>query len=78
LNGHNIDIDVFQCVDIEFADPSDVAEVNEANCFNSTDLSFQLVFSTASLSAASSSILSSTHLLATVPLMVLGIVGLLH
>jgi hypothetical protein len=78
LNEQNVDTDVFQCVDIEFAEPTDVAEVNEDNCFNSTDLSFQLVFSTASLSAASSSIPSSTHLLATVPLMVLGLVGLLH
>jgi hypothetical protein len=53
-----------QCVDIEFADPSEVAEVNEQNCFNSSDISFQLVFSTAALSgaaAAPSPFPSSSH-----------------
>ena len=74
-----------QCVDIEFADPSEVAEVNEENCFNSTFLSFHLVFSTAALSGAaplfsffSSSSIPSIHLLVIVPLIVLGLVGLLN
>ena len=34
-----------QCVDITFAEQKDVAEVNETNCFNSTDLSFNNVYS---------------------------------
>jgi hypothetical protein len=33
---------LFQCVDIEFAEPGDpkIAEVNETNCFNTTELGF--------------------------------------
>jgi hypothetical protein len=35
-----------QCVDIIFADPGDskIAEVNETNCFNSTELGFAEIF----------------------------------
>ncbi|KAG9241848.1 hypothetical protein BJ878DRAFT_544825 [Calycina marina] len=36
---------LYSCVDITFADPEDVAEVNSSNCFNSTDLSFNNVYS---------------------------------
>ncbi|EKD17384.1 uncharacterized protein L3040_008423 [Drepanopeziza brunnea f. sp. 'multigermtubi'] len=36
---------LFSCVDITFADPKDVAEVNETNCFNSSDISFNNVYS---------------------------------
>lgn len=43
---------LYSCVDITFANPEDVPEVNASNCFNSTDLSFDLVFSTSSLSSA--------------------------
>lgn len=65
---------LWQCVDIEFADPSEVAEVNEQNCFNSSDISFELVFSTSALTSAASPSFSSTPfstllLLATIPLM---------
>lgn len=42
---------LYNCVDITFADPKDVPEVNETNCFNSSDISFQLVFTTAALSS---------------------------
>lgn len=37
-----------QCVDIIFADNGDskIAEVNTDNCFNSTDISFQYVYTT--------------------------------
>lgn len=41
-----------QCVDITFADPKDVPEVNASNCFNSSDIGFNLVFATISLSGA--------------------------
>lgn len=41
-----------QCADITFAEPEDVPEVNNSNCFNSTDLGedigFQLVYTTTS------------------------------
>lgn len=42
---------LYNCVDITFADPKDVPEVNETNCFNSSDIGFQLVFTTSSLSS---------------------------
>lgn len=41
-----------QCVDITFTDDmSEVAEVNETNCINSTDIGFALMFSTTALRA---------------------------
>jgi hypothetical protein len=53
--------------------------VTEQNCFNSTDITFQLVFSTAALSGAGPSLpsISSSHLLAVVPVLVAGLVGLI-
>jgi len=42
---------LYSCVDITFADPKDVAEVNETNCFNSSDISFNLVFTSAALTS---------------------------
>ncbi|KAL5328645.1 hypothetical protein ACEPPN_002147 [Leptodophora sp. 'Broadleaf-Isolate-01'] len=36
---------LFSCVDITFTEPKDVAEVNETNCFNSSDISFNNVYS---------------------------------
>ncbi|RMZ78493.1 hypothetical protein DV737_g3857, partial [Chaetothyriales sp. CBS 132003] len=42
---------LFNCADITFAadgDP-DIAEVNSSNCFNSSDITYDLVFSTTSL-----------------------------
>ncbi len=37
---------MLQCVDITFVEPNDprVAEVNESNCFNSTELGFADVY----------------------------------
>ncbi|KAI4106360.1 MAG: hypothetical protein LQ339_003097 [Xanthoria mediterranea] len=45
---------LYNCVDITFAEPEDVPEVNETNCVNSTDIGFELVFSTDSLTSAAS------------------------
>ncbi|MCJ1263989.1 hypothetical protein MMC22_003860 [Lobaria immixta] len=42
---------LYNCVDITFADPKDVPEVNESNCANTSNIGFELVFSTDSLSA---------------------------
>ncbi|KAH0550994.1 hypothetical protein GP486_007643 [Trichoglossum hirsutum] len=53
---------LFNCVDITFADPKDVAEVNSSNCFNSSNLGFSQVFTTSSLSAAPSSLSSSINM----------------
>ncbi|TVY59447.1 hypothetical protein LCER1_G000034 [Lachnellula cervina] len=36
---------LFSCVDITFAAPENVPEVNETNCFNSTDIAFNNVYS---------------------------------
>lgn len=69
---------LYNCVDIEFADPSEVVEVNEQNCFNSSDISFQLVFSTGALTGAASPSLSSSYLLALLPLFLVGVIGLLN
>lgn len=38
---------LYSCVDITFAEPEDVAEVNSSNCFNSSTVSFNNVFSIA-------------------------------
>ena len=46
---------LYSCVDITFADPKDVAEVNSSNCFNSTDITFNNVFSTTTGEGTSSS-----------------------
>jgi len=47
---------LYNCVDITFADPSEVAEVNSSNCFNSTapgqNIGFNLVFTSKSLQSA--------------------------
>ncbi|KAK4982458.1 hypothetical protein LTR66_009262 [Elasticomyces elasticus] len=45
---------LYNCVDVTLADPADVEPVTPANCFNSSDLGFNLVFTTRSLSAAPS------------------------
>jgi len=45
---------LFSCVDITFADPADVADVNSTNCFNSSDLGFNNIF-TSTLTRAQTS-----------------------
>lgn len=44
---------LYNCVDITFADPKDVAEVNETNCFNSSQISSNLIFTTEALASGS-------------------------
>lgn len=66
-----------KCVDITFADPKDVAEVNETNCFNSSDISFNNVFSIATGSSTSSGSLSRTVSSALLPLAGLALYALL-
>ncbi|KAI9726234.1 MAG: hypothetical protein M1834_009089 [Cirrosporium novae-zelandiae] len=43
---------LYNCVDITFADPDDVAEVNSTNCFNSTDIGFELIYATERITSA--------------------------
>lgn len=52
---------LYNCVDITFAEPEDVPEVNSSNCFNSSDISFELVFTTAALASGALPLESSTY-----------------
>jgi hypothetical protein len=47
-----LNLTMMQCVDIEFAEPSEVEEVTRDNCFNSSIISFGEVFTTTSLTSA--------------------------
>ena len=67
---------VQQCVDITFADPLDpeINEINETNCFNSSDLSFNNVYS---ISASASSAQRTIEIASFLPLLMLGLWALL-
>ncbi|KAL8924001.1 MAG: hypothetical protein Q9208_004285 [Pyrenodesmia sp. 3 TL-2023] len=52
---------LYNCVDIVFAEPNEVPEVNETNCVNSTNIGFELVFSTETTTSAAASLPSSSH-----------------
>ncbi|KAI1344141.1 hypothetical protein F5Y15DRAFT_410992 [Xylariaceae sp. FL0016] len=51
---------MYSCVDITYADAADVTEVNETNCFNSTDISIGGRAITSSASFAASPTVSAT------------------
>jgi len=52
---------LYNCVDITFAEPEDVPEVNSSNCFNSTQIGSDLIFTTSALAAgAPDSLVSAT------------------
>lgn len=59
---------LYNCVDITFADPKDVPEVNETNCVNTTNISFELVFSTDSLKSGAERLAKSASWLASIAL----------
>ncbi|OGM41472.1 hypothetical protein ABOM_010071 [Aspergillus bombycis] len=42
---------LYNCVDIEFAEPEDVAEVTRDNCFNSSHIAFSQIFAATSLTS---------------------------
>ncbi|KAK5170620.1 uncharacterized protein LTR77_005209 [Saxophila tyrrhenica] len=50
---------LYNCVDVTLAEPEDVKEVTPQNCYNSSDLGFELLFTTAALSNSASSMISS-------------------
>lgn len=54
---------LFQCVDLTLAEPENVEEVTETNCYNSSDLGFNLVFTTEALSSGASSASSNPSML---------------
>jgi len=44
---------LYNCVDITFAEPEDVPEVNASNCFNSSQITSDLIFTTTALQSDS-------------------------
>ncbi|OBT75568.1 hypothetical protein VF21_05857 [Pseudogymnoascus sp. 05NY08] len=64
---------LFNCVDIIFAEPENVAEVNKSNCFNSSDIGFNNIF-TSQISGADLSITISMAVLT--PILLLSMWGL--
>lgn len=50
---------LYNCVDITFAEPEDVAEVNETNCFNSSQISYNLIFTTNTVDTSGAPSMSS-------------------
>ncbi|KAK3712243.1 hypothetical protein LTR37_009105 [Vermiconidia calcicola] len=49
---------LYNCVDVTLAEPEDVELVHAGNCYNSSNLGFELVFTTAALNAAPSTLSS--------------------
>ncbi|KAF2162821.1 hypothetical protein M409DRAFT_57883 [Zasmidium cellare ATCC 36951] len=49
---------LYSCVDVELAEPADVEQVTPQNCYNSTDIGFNLVFTTEALTGGAASLLS--------------------
>jgi len=58
---------LYSCVDVTLAEPEEVEEVTQSNCYNSSAFGFNLVFTTASLEGAASATvpLSSAAMLLT-------------
>jgi hypothetical protein len=69
-----------QCVDITFADPKDVPEVNKSNCFNSSEthdrIGFNLVFTSTKASAAYHSVVLNSYASILAPLLLATAAGL--
>ncbi|KAG9691842.1 hypothetical protein KCU95_g7708, partial [Aureobasidium melanogenum] len=62
---------IYNCADVTLADPVDVPEVNASNCFNSSDLSFQLIYATGNLSSgALPTAIASSSISLTLPVLV--------
>ncbi|KAI4848829.1 hypothetical protein E4T44_03705 [Aureobasidium sp. EXF-8845] len=62
---------IYNCADVTLADPADVPEVNASNCFNSSDLSFQLIYATGNLSSgALPTAIASSRISLTLPALV--------
>ena len=55
-------------MDITFAEPEEVPEVNDSNCVNTTNIGFELVFSTESLKSGAELITGPASWLASIPL----------
>lgn len=67
---------LYSCVDITFAEPEDVEQLTPDNCFNSSQISSALVFTTTSLteeSAASGLLANRMTYFTTLAIVVLGL-----
>ena len=66
---------LYNCVDITFADPNEeeIPQVTPDNCFNSSQINYNLVFTTQSLSSAPSVRSSSVTTVAVMLAMVIGL-----
>lgn len=67
---------LYNCVDITFAEPEDVEEVTEDNCFNSTQIQYNLIFTTNALQQSSST-RPSIPTFATVSLLVAALLSII-
>ncbi|MCJ1358300.1 MAG: hypothetical protein MMC33_008299 [Icmadophila ericetorum] len=68
---------LFSCVDITFADPSEVEPVTADNCQNSSDIGFNLVFATTSLTGVGS-LTQPSSLMVWIPLTAALLFGLFY
>ncbi|KAF2733769.1 hypothetical protein EJ04DRAFT_438393 [Polyplosphaeria fusca] len=62
---------LYNCVDITFTEPEDVEPVTPQNCLNSSDIGFNLVFTSTSLSAAHASVQMNAYLSLALPLLLI-------
>ncbi|KAJ5100470.1 hypothetical protein N7456_006522 [Penicillium angulare] len=65
---------LYNCVDVTFAEPEDVVEVTRDNCFNSSDLKFDYVYTTGGVNAAPGFLQPNT-LLTVVPIVLAAVFG---
>ncbi|MDI1492179.1 MAG: hypothetical protein OHK93_003391 [Ramalina farinacea] len=59
---------LYNCVDITFAEPEDVPEVTQDNCANSSNIQFDFVYSTSSLTSDAATAFSRASWVASIPL----------
>ncbi|KAL4808726.1 hypothetical protein BDV18DRAFT_133039 [Aspergillus unguis] len=57
---------LYNCVDITFTEPEEVAEVNDTNCFNSSQITFENIFTASSLDNAGLEVISPPSIFTTV------------
>ena len=64
-------------MDLTLAEPQDVVQVTPQNCYNSSDIGFELVFTTAALSSDASVAISNPSIVALFTVAVLTVATLL-
>jgi hypothetical protein len=66
-----------QCVDIEFAEPEDVEEVTRDNCFNSSHIDFEFIYTTAPIQANEAAGPWGHSMFSALPVVLAGLFGFL-